>query len=261
MNKSELASIDFLEKIRTKYSADATPPQKQKPDDGGPECAHCENRRWLLSDVGLVPCPECKWVQNRRVQIAEGFGSHNEKANQQTFENFSTRNNASIKAALDEAKRFASDPKGWLVLYGPPGTGKTHLCAAIRNELRKRVIPVAFIRAVDLVSALKATFDRDEDGRSRSSEGYEQRRKRFEELDVLIIDDMGAERATEWTSAEWFTILDARYMNRLPTVISSNLDARDRTAFDSRLVDRWCDTTSGNRAVFVTAPSFRTSKP
>lgn len=236
-------------------------PAKTAPEPGEPDCETCGNMRYLLLGDGITPCPTCRVAQTRRVKAVDQLSGANAKAEAQTFASYKPGLNATLRVAWEAAREFAADPRGkWLVFYGPRGTGKTHLCAAIMNERRRMGQPAAMIRALDLLGSLKATFEEDPvTGRPVAPEGFYERLNRYKAVELLIVDDLGTEKATEWASEQWFAVLDSRYMNALPTVISTNYDATDKTGelFDPRLVSRWCDVTAGNRAIYMAAPDFR----
>lgn len=108
-----------------------------------------------------------------------------------------------------------------LALMGTVGTGKTHLLLAITNTLLERRVAVMFVYMPDLVADLRdAQFDRETSGES----GLNTRIRKLGEAPVVVFDDVGKERITDWVAAQYDRILDQRYRRRLPTLFSSNLD-------------------------------------
>lgn len=167
---------------------------------------------------------------------------------QWTFDSFDADVNESVSKAYDRAFSFARDPYGWLVLYGEYGCGKTHLAAAIANyaqdELDMRPV---FAVVPDLLDYLRATFAPSSETR------YESRFDAIRAADLLVLDDLGTENATPWAKEKLYQIVNFRYMERLPTVFTTNVDPEriERRIF-SRIFD---DSLSDVR--YIDAPDYR----
>lgn len=194
-------------------------------------CPTCGGAGFLVDASGeLRDCRACGVADQRRAQAIDRYSSGSERAQSQTFETFAPGRDADIRAMLDAARAFAANPRGWLVLCGSRGIGKSHLCAAIWNALSRRAI---YVSAPDFLGSLKACFD------GRAQQTFDERLRTYQAASVLIIDDLGAEKRSEWTDATWFELLDHRYRHKLATVVSSNFDLRgDAAPLDSRLIDR-----------------------
>lgn len=100
-----------------------------------------------------------------------------------------------------------------LYLYGNVGTGKTMLCSIIAIERAFLGKSSFFYTVTDMLEDL-----RDFDNPVKRSEKL----NRIKKCPCLIIDDLGAEYATEWVSSTLFSVLDARYKDNLQTIINSN---------------------------------------
>ncbi len=119
---------------------------------------------------------------------------------------------ALFRAAVDAAKGFAEKPEGWLVFEGSTGTGKTHLAAAIVNAVIDRGSPAKYLSALDLPDLIRdERFDDTEASTSFSS---------LLDAPVLVIDDLGAQQATNWVDAKLDQLLTHRFNGRLPTVFA-----------------------------------------
>jgi len=115
-------------------------------------------------------------------------------------------------------------------LYGAPGRGKTHLAAGVANELLKQGVPCVYVKTGELLSAIREKF-RDGD--------KEEVITPLKEVDLLILDDLGAEEEQSWFTADVFRILDWRLEMLLPVIITSNLTV-DEVAerYSERIAER-----------------------
>ncbi len=222
-------------------------PSKADPDaavdarDGGPMCAHCGNKRYLLDAQGnLKPCEQCNVAQEWKVNSVRAFSSR-ASISRQSFLNFKTAfggvENPILHVARDEAEAFASDPRErWLVIWGERGSGKSHLCAAVDNHLMHTSVPSLFITMPDMLASLREAIELQS---NTETETFTTRMNVFKTAPVLILDDLGAENATPWSDSVLFELLDYRYRNRLATMIASNVNPDD---FDYRIGSRMQDT-------------------
>lgn len=212
-----------------------------EPRDGGPNCAHCGNKRFVLDDRGeLKPCEHCNTAQQWKVDSVRAYSSRAGVAGRQTFMNFRTtlggKHSDTLQESLEEAEAFAMDPHGkWLVIWGERGSGKSHLCAAVDNHLMQSGVPSLFVTMPDLLASLRQAMDLQA---NTEQESYSGRMKAFKTAPVLILDDLGAETGSAWSDGVLFEILDYRYRNRLPTMIATNVNPDD---FDPRIASRMQD--------------------
>lgn len=148
-----------------------------------------------------------------------------------TFETFDPRV-PGVDRAFELARRFARDPKDWLILIGPYGCGKTHLAAAIANEAIQRGNQALFAIVPDLLDHLRSAFSPSSD--VQYDELFERVRTAF----LLILDDLGTESATPWAREKLYQIINYRYNYRQPTVITTN---RRLSEIDDRIRSRMTD--------------------
>ena len=104
-----------------------------------------------------------------------------------------------------------------LFIYGEPGTGKTMLASIIANERAELFKSSMFLRTVDIFHELNPYLNEDK---------FETTRKRNSILKTpcLIIDDLGAEKPSDFTRANLFDILDFRMNEQLQTIITTNFN-------------------------------------
>ena len=121
---------------------------------------------------------------------------------------------------LETMKQYAEDfnkeTETGYCIYGRAGNGKSHLAAALVNSVIRRGFTAVFIEVPDLFSRIKATYGAD-------SEGSEDKiMAALGKCDLLVLDDAGAERPSEWVQEKFFQIINTRYKKRLPVVITTN---------------------------------------
>lgn len=171
-----------------------------------------------------------------------GMIPHNMKR-RMTFPAFNPEGNGGLadheKRSLQSAKsyvqRWADNPNGWLSLHGPYGVGKTHLAVAAAAEREKRGDAVFFATAADLLDYLRATFSPD------SPITHDDLLEHIRTADVLVLDDMGAERSTPFAEDKLFQIVGYRYEERLPTIITTSHQIEDIAATRPRIASRLQD--------------------
>lgn len=105
-------------------------------------------------------------------------------------------------------------------------TGKTHLAAAIALQLIEQGYSVIFRTADDLLRDIKATFD-------GVGEGEQEVQERIKGCGLLVIDDIGKEQATDWTTAQLYAIINDRYESQKPLIVTTNFNETDLTAVES----------------------------
>lgn len=149
------------------------------------------------------------------------------------FQNDDRRNEKLSDAMQNYAKNFAEfrrEGKG-LLLYGPVGTGKTYYAACIANALIDdgfTVVLTNFTKILNQLQDLKTEKQKYIEGFNRYS--------------LMIIDDLGVERSTEFAQEQVFNIIDSRYRAGLPFIITTNLTAdelkKPQDVCYSRIYDR-----------------------
>lgn len=116
------------------------------------------------------------------------------------------------------AKRFdefREAGKG-LILFGGVGTGKTFLASCIANELIDNGIPCLVTNFARIINTLQGMY-----------EGKQEYLDSLNEFDLLVIDDLGIERNTEYVNEMVYNIIDARYRSGKPMIITTNLKYSD----------------------------------
>lgn len=132
-------------------------------------------------------------------------------------------------AYLEEFSSIRKSSRNSISLLGSPGSGKTHLLMAITNELIEHGVPVIYFPWVEGFNELKGNLDE-----------LDERIGLLQRIEVLYIDDMwkGREKPTPFQLEQAFAIINYRYMNKLPLLISSEYDIDAMCAFDMAIGSR-----------------------
>lgn len=208
-------------------------------------CPACNGFGWLRRDVPVadphfgqsVECGVCRVVQ--RQYIARIFREADVPARFRDF-SFATYPVADVtKDALAACQRWALDwdapedddeaDRDWnevevpwrkqgLFLWGPYGSGKTGLAVStMRRHQEHTEEPALFIRVPDLLDSIRATY-------SPGSESSEDKvMAALRDLTLVVLDDIGAERPTDWVKEKLYTIIGHRHDAMLDTIFTSNL--------------------------------------
>lgn len=135
------------------------------------------------------------------------------------FDNFDPNN--SNRKVFNNLKNYSEklvkgiEKKG-LILVGDNGVGKTHLACSIANKLIENGTPVIYGTLINLLAELRNSYDTD------NNISEMEIIKLYENVALLIIDDLGKEKPSEWGLEKLFTIVNSRYENNLPVIITTN---------------------------------------
>jgi len=211
----------------------------------------------------------------QRIREISGMRSKQQEHTFASFDAATTPERKEKIPALTAAKTFAErhiarQGNGILYLYGNVGCGKTHLACAIANEvidnLQIRDDSAEYAAKYNDVSRITQRMIRV----TTSTEMLEAIRKSFNDpennaqiLDackharLLVLDDLGAEKPSDWVRERLFELFDYRNAEQLPTVITSNLAPKQIAAqLGDRIADRIRD-----GAVVVQVPGKSERKP
>jgi DNA replication protein DnaC len=213
-----------------------------------PEPEHCDceraQRYWAKVEADKKAAEEEKRrreeqerLQQKINKLIKDSGIRGRFLNR-TFERFEV--NEVNRQAYEVAKNYADNFRAMLPKKGPNGivqppeiernglfitgsygTGKTHLAAAISNQLIREGIPVICMTMIDLLARIKQTFDRSDEATEAEI------MKIYEEVPLLVIDDIGSEQPSEWGTTKIFAIINARYEAYMPTIVTTNYAGDD----------------------------------
>ncbi len=207
-------------------------------------CPECEGRGWIIeqdSGAGTARRCDCRF-QNLAPHLLEAARIPARYQNC-SFKNFDINDpSPAAKDQLLQAKTISQHyvegflkPEGGflesgLLYIGSPGVGKTHLAVAVLKSLIERYrVQGLFVDFTALIHQIQSTFD---PGSPESKRGILDPVIRAE---VLVLDELGAQKPTAWANEVLYLIMNSRYTKRLPTLFTTNfrLESGSATAHDN----------------------------
>ncbi|SDI87694.1 DNA replication protein DnaC [Alteribacillus bidgolensis] len=186
---------------------------------------------------------QCSCIEWRRAQKLIRSSEITEEFRKLGFQNFRTKGKPELirgayECALSYFQRFQEIKdlrQNSIALLGRPGSGKTHLLTAISNNLiRKKQVPVLYFPYLEGFNDLKDDFDK-----------LEEKMDRMKKADVLFVDDLfkptGRDkkpRATDWQIEQMYAVINHRYLNHLPVLVSSEMPIDQLVEIDEALATR-----------------------
>lgn len=177
-------------------------------EEGHIKCEKCNGVGFIITDGNAKEC-DCRFpIYKKHLPL---------NYREATIDNIDYANLDKVKGIKEMIAYFQRTPlnkvKKGVYLQGDVGRGKTHLACAIFNNYLGQG-DIRFIVVDDLIRKIKESFD-DTNALFRVV--------RYMEADLLILDDLGAEKTTEFVEGELYNIINHRYNNKLPTIITSNI--------------------------------------
>lgn len=212
----------------------------------------------------MIPCPICKADHEERVSKfktleaarLQELRDHPEKILREIgigrrHLSASLDNFVGGESIIAVCRNCAKDTHD-LVLSGPSGCGKTHLAVGImRAMVQDGSLGYAggrFITASELLMEIRGTYNGDK--WVNESDLVEC----FGNVDLLVLDDLGAEKATEWAIATLYLIIDRRYREMKPTIVTTNLSVDDIATY---LSPRIASRLAGGKVIEIKMPDWR----
>jgi DNA replication protein DnaC len=163
-----------------------------------------------------------KQREAERLLGESGLGKRFAERRFETF-NVTPATKQAYEACVNFCDTFSEDSKG-IRLVGSYGCGKTHLTAAIIHRLAEQGIGGVFVVVPELLRSIRR-------GYNSPNEDSEKLVSLTEEAPILVLDDLGAEKPSEWVREQLYVIINRRYENMLPTIVTTNCSTQE-------LVDR-----------------------
>jgi DNA replication protein DnaC len=199
-------------------------------------CESCGGTGWkIVEREGISAAERCGCASALRQAGLESHANIPPLYQKASTDNFSTpqdnpAGSLALKTALLTVKtyvrEFPKTPKPGLLFIGLPGTGKTHLAVAALRGLISRGFEGVFFDFQNLLDRIRSGYDQASGTMDR--EAYQTAL----ETEIVVLDDLGAHRVTDWVEDTITSIITYRCNNRKATLVTTNL--RDPEIGDQR---------------------------
>lgn len=188
----------------------------------------CEHHgKWMRQETMDGPvitpdCPQC--IQDRRMATDLGRAAIPPRYQRRSLETYQVELPGQ-KQALEVCQAYAGNTKRTLaegenlLLIGSVGTGKTHLACGVARKFLEAGHTALYVRTAELISMVRETWRPD----SKKTERKVMRE--LSEYDLLVIDEIGVQAATENEQQILFNVINGRNEQMRPVILISNLDA------------------------------------
>jgi DNA replication protein DnaC len=240
-----------------------------KRDNSGPKCSVCSDTGWKTVSIGTVTrATRCDCANKDRALRILSLAHIPPRYQDCELENYvAEETQRGIAAAKISAAKFIEQyplDKTGLLLVGPSGAGKTHLSVAILKQLIRKGVSCLFSDYRELLKQIQNSYNP-----SVQVTELDLLRPVFQ-TEVLVLDDLGAVKPTEWVWDTVSVILNTRYNENRTTIITTNFmdgpasglsgargAAREETLGDrigERMRSRLCEMC---RVINISAPDYR----
>ncbi len=194
-------------------------------------CPACGGSGWKIAEKdGISGAERCECTFEGRARRVEERACIPPNYAHASFDNFSLpQDNPISRRGLAEillivrtyTREFPQGDKPGLLFVGSPGTGKTHLAVAALRSLIARGFEGLFYDYQTLLERIRTSYD------STSQISDKEAYRNALDAEILLLDDLGAQRITDWTEDTVTSIITHRCNNKKPLIATTNLSDPD----------------------------------
>ena len=224
-------ALGRLRNIKRKASSEHIQPQKY-------ECDICKDTEFIYSvKDGYEVATRCTCYALKQAKRMIERSGISEEFQKKTFDNFLTKNNRKLEIAKEKAIEYThtfldceKDRQNSILLSGQVGAGKTHLGTAICSSLMNEGVAVIYMAYRNAVTKIKQNL--------LDEQAYNKELKNYLNARVLYIDDFLKGKLTESDINIMYEIVNYRYMNNMPMIISTEKSPIELVGFDEAVGSR-----------------------
>lgn len=205
----------------------------------------CQYKCEICKDVGYIITPQkdrqpvmktCKCVEQEKIKRMWSNSGINTEDLDKSFGNFEEWNIKSkemkAKGALyyKNFETIRKDRRNSIMLCGNPGSGKTHIALALANNFLKKNIKVVYMPYRDVITKIKQNMI--------DEEYYKKTLSKYQMCEILLIDDLFKGKINETDINIMFELINYRYLNHLPLIISTEFNIDRLLNFDEAIGSR-----------------------
>lgn len=219
MNVFETLRTDIEARAQKFHEKNGGPPAPPADWGAEPKCSVCKDSGWIAAELGKGAdvCTACDVVAERRRAKFGKLGPIQSPYDRYQFSDFPAPTPAMQKART-HLQRLSHENGCHVFLWGPVGSGKTSLGTCLyRAWMAEQRLAGMWFTVPGLLDAIRAGFDRE----TRSYQASDLV-SAVCSVPMLFLDDLGAERVTDWVAGELYKVVNNR--EERPTIFTSNLD-------------------------------------